>query len=396
MLLLYISALPIWARRPQWVTNGTLLGSDPFSSLSFTPFYGIVYQTMRLRTTFLDPSALRLLSAGLLLAAAWPILAQSSSADPVPGSATVQTAPAAADLPATLPVPDAVQRLLDFQGSEIQFSLTDLMDTLRDRRHEGWVLAAYPDPKTGRPLIGAGFSLDLPERQHLQTDALNPHSFIEPSSAELWQAAGLAPARLDQVLDQFNDSLATWRIIRRHHRKIGSLAPQITDDEATALLRVAAIQAVENARAYCRNFDRLSGPQQMAVSQLVYQMGVNLGEFGHFLNLMNDEPVTVSALDSPDADAPDHWLAVQHSLMQSQWARVYRARAIAVIAMLDPQYLDDPAGSEHRVAAVLHPAVAHRRRGRSAATLRTAAYRRRPTGHALARKTSRATTKRKA
>jgi hypothetical protein len=334
-----------------------------------------------------------MLSTALLLAAAWPAMAQSlPPADPIPAPPAVQ---AAADVPETPPVPDTVQRLLDFHSSEVKFSLADLMDTLRDRRHEGWVLAAYPDPKTGRPLIGAGFSLDLPERQHLQTDALNPHSFIEPSSAELWQAAGLAPSRLDQVLDQFHDNLAAWRIIQRHHRRIGSLSPQITDDEATALLRVAAIQAVENARAYCRNFDQLSGPQQMALSQLVYQMGVNLGEFGQFLSLINNEPVAVSALDTPNADAPDHWLAVQHSLMQSQWARLYRARAVAVIAMLDPQYLDDPSGSEHRVAAVLHPAVAHRRRGRSRATLRTAAYRRHPAGRAIARKTSRATTRRK-
>ncbi|HEY1498354.1 MAG TPA: hypothetical protein VGF88_02130 [Acidobacteriaceae bacterium] len=370
-------------------------------SLSFTSFYGIVVQTMRPRTSFLDPGtlrpALRLLSAALLLAAGWPAMGQSlPAADAVPAPPAIQAAPVPDDAPATPLVPDTVQRLLDFRAAEVRFNLADLMDTLRDRRHEGWVLAAYPDPKTGRPLIGAGFSLDLPERQHIQTDALNPHSFIEPSSAELWQAAGLAPTRLDQVLDQFNHNLAAWRIIRRHHRRIGSLAPQITDDEATALLRVAAIQAVENARAYCRNFDQLSGPQQMALSQLVYQMGVNLGEFGQFLNLINNEPVAVSALDAPDADAADHWLAVQHSLIESQWARLYRARAVAVIAMLDPEYLDDPAGSEHRVAAVLHPAVAHRRRGRSAARLRIAAYRRHPAGHATARRASRSTTRRKA
>jgi len=94
--------------------------------------------------------------------------------------------------------------LRDFHHSDVKFELSTLMDTLRDRGHEGWVLAAYPDPKTGKPLIGAGFSLDLPEREHPQTDPLNPHPFLEPSSADLWQAAGLEPARLDAILDQFN------------------------------------------------------------------------------------------------------------------------------------------------------------------------------------------------
>jgi hypothetical protein len=283
----------------------------------------------------------------------------------------------------TIPLP--VQPLLDFRDSEVKFSLTNLMSLLRDHRHEGWVLAAYPDPKTGRPLIGAGFSLDLPERQHPQSDPLNPHAFVEPSSAELWLAAGLDPAQLQQVLEQFNDKLAVWQTTRRSRRRIWPRDPQITDDQANLLLRIAAIQAIENARAYCRNFDDLTGPQQMALSQLVYQMGVNLEEFGNFLNLMNNEPVEVSALTTPTADDNDYWQAVQHSLMQSQWARLYRIRAVAVIAMLDPQYLDDPAASEHRIAAVLRP-IAHRRRSRAA--LRAASYRgHHRAGSTIARKT---------
>jgi hypothetical protein len=327
-----------------------------------------------------------------------------------------QTAPATPDSPAepasvssqpvvpgpvtpgaeTAAPPASVQPLLGFQDSEVKFSLSELMGLLRDRRHEGWVLAAYPDPKTGRPLIGAGFSLDLPERQHPQTDPLNPHSFREPSSADLWQAAGLDAARLQTVLAQFDDNLAVWKPKKRYRRRIWSLAPQITDDEAASLLRIAAIQAIENARAYCRNFDQLSGPQQMAMSQLVYQMGVNLGEFSQFLNLINNEPVAVSALADPAADNSDLWKSVQQSLIQSQWARLYRVRAVSVIAMLDPRYLDDPAGSEQRIAAVLHPAV-HRRRGRATTAMRTAAYHRRsgPSGHVAPRKTARARVTRK-
>jgi hypothetical protein len=352
-------------------------------------------------------ATLRSLSTTLLVvvAASWASAQSSSPAPepaPEPTASTAQLqipAPAAAVVPVNSEIavaPPTIQPLLDFRDSEVKFSLTDLMSVLRDHRHEGWVLAAYPDPKTGRPLIGAGFSLDLPEREHLQRDPLNPHAFVEPSSVELWQAAGLDSAQLQQVLEQFNDKLATWKTTRRHRRRIWSLDPQITEAQASSLLRIAAIQAVENARAYCRNFDQLTGPQQMALSQLVYQMGVNLEEFGNFLSLINNDSIAIWPLNTPietHADGDDnYWQAVQHSLMQSQWARLYRARAVAVIAMLDPQYLDDPTASEHRIAAVLRPAVAHRHRSRTA--LRSAAYHHHP-GSAAPRKSTRARSKRK-
>ncbi len=343
------------------------------------------------------------------MAVVLPIFGQSGPSSPVPladptaDPTPVVTTPAAA---ATIPgeesasLPASVQALLDFRTSDIRFSLGDLMDLLRDRRHEGWVLAAYPDPKTGRPLIGAGFSLDLPEREHPQTDPLNPHAFVEPSSAQLWQAAGLDPALLQQVLDEFDEHLAKFRTTRHYRRKIGALAPQITDEQAGALLRIAAIQAIVNARAWCRDFDQLTGPQQMAVSQLVYQMGVNLGEFSTFLSLLNNDPVAGSALadsgaapvaESTTADV-EHWRDVQRSLMQSQWARLYRVRAVAVIAMLDPGYLDNPSASEARIAAVLRP-VRHHRRHHGRPGLRTASYHRR-LGRTVARKSrSRASSK---
>ena len=88
---------------------------------------------------------------------------------------------------------DGSQALLDFKDSDIKFKLRNLMDILRDHQHEGWVLAAYPDPNTRRPLIGAGFSLDVQATEHPQRDPLNPHPFASASPAELWQAAGLAP-----------------------------------------------------------------------------------------------------------------------------------------------------------------------------------------------------------
>lgn len=400
-------AVPLRAGCSPVVTNGTLPLRDPFLPLPLPGIYGIVYGTkgaiaasQGMRTT------LRHLSTALFVVVAASVAAGQTTSGPEPmapqASSSVPTLPSASSPASAVPddpvhsttsaVPQSVQPLLAFRDSEVKFSLPELMSLLRDHRHEGWVLAAYPDPKTGRPLIGAGFSLDLPEREHPQSDPLNPHPFVEPSSAELWQAAGLDPERLEQILDEYKHNLTVWRM-QRYRRRIWSLEPEISDDDATQLLRVAAIQAVENARAYCRNFDQLTGPQQMALSQLVYQMGVNLERFGNFLSLINNDPVAVSPLDTPSSGDTDYWQAVQHSLMQSQWARLYRVRAVSVIAMLDPQYLEDPAASEHRVAAVLRPVV-HRRGRRSAAALRAAAYRRHD-AQTVARKTSGARGKQK-
>ena len=95
----------------------------------------------------------------LLLAAAVAAAGQDSPApDQLQSPAAGSEPPAAQTAPATAP-------LLEFKDSDVKFALRDLMDIVKDNRHEGWVLVAYPDPKTRRPLIGAGFSLDLPERE---------------------------------------------------------------------------------------------------------------------------------------------------------------------------------------------------------------------------------------
>jgi hypothetical protein len=274
-----------------------------------------------------------------------------------------------------------VQQLLAFKDSEIKFDLQTLMNILRDGRHEGWVLAAYPDPKTGQPLIGAGLSLDLPERPHPQRDPLNSHPFVEPSSAQLWQAAGLKPEELQRILAEFHDHLAEWDK-KGFRKRIKTLPPQITDEDANQLLRVFAIQAVYNAKGYCRNFDQLTASQQMALSQLVYQMGVNLEEFRSFLNLINrDMGAEARAASAAENALSQDWKSVQLSLMESQWARLYRTRAVAVIAMLDPRYSESPATAEHSIAAVLHPVATRRHRGRSSVGLRNASL----TGHATRR-----------
>ena len=262
---------------------------------------------------------------------------------------------------------DPPQPLFDFKEAEIKFNLQSLMNTLRDQQHEGWVLAAYPDPNTHRPLIGAGFSLDVPAREHPQTDPLNPRQFLEPSSAQLWQAAGLDPALLQKILDRFDHDASIWST-KQYRRKIRThtLAPELTEEEATRLLRISAIQAAYNARAYCRNFDQLTGPQQMALSQLVFQMGVNLEEFVQFLSNINGDGIqtvsqTISFTSGRPSSDSDQWRAVQATLMDSQWAHRYSGRASTVIAMFDPNYLQDPSGAERRVEAVLHPPSKHRR-----------------------------------
>jgi hypothetical protein len=269
------------------------------------------------------------------------------------------------------------QDLLNFKDSDIKFSLDRLMDILRDHQHEGWVLAAYPDPNTRRPLIGAGFSLDVQATPHPQLDPLNPHLFVEPSSAQLWQAAGLAPERLQQILDQFERDTNRWTA-KQYRRKVirHTLTPQLTEEEATRLLRISAIQAVYNARGYCRCFDRLTGPQQMALTQLVFQMGTNLEAFVEFLGAVNDENGfrELPLLDGYMETDTEHWRTVQSTLIDSQWARRYSVRAATVIAMFDPDYNQEPFAAERRVEAILRPPVEYRPKPRSSATLRVASY----------------------
>ena len=306
------------------------------------------------------------------LGLAMAVIAMAASASGQTASTTSAQAPVpaiASDAPA-IPVPTAspaVQLLRNFQTTDVKFDVDHLMNLLRDRNHEGWVLAAYPDPKTGQPLIGAGVSIDLPAREHPQRDPLNPNQFIEPASAELWQAAGLEPARLNQILDDFHQKLTLWDKYEFRSR-IKELPSQITEEEANQLLRIAIVQSILNAKAYCRSFDRLTGSQQMALSQLVFQMGMNLEEFTQFLELINSDSIAAPVAKKVAAGDVAYWNGVQKSLIQSQWARLYRTRAVSVIAMLDPRYSQNPRMAERRVGAVLRPAVVHRHRGRSGST----------------------------
>jgi hypothetical protein len=333
----------------------------------------------------------------ILMIAALALAIQAWGQESTPGIDTSSPAPTAFDAQVAVPMaapqtlPSAAVAMIEgFRDSDVKFDLNELVDILRDRRHEGWVLAAYPDPRTSQPLIGAGFSLDLPERPHPQPDPSNSHPFLEASSADLWQSAGFDPQRLDNLLKVFYERRQKWSK-RTWRRQLYSLPAQISDEEAVQLVRVGAIQAIYNARAYCRNFDRMNGPQQMAMAQLVYQMGLNLQHFNEFLTMINPDQgatpqeaaagstmfaqaVSEAAIEPVGLDqSPEYWLNVQKSLMASQWAHKYRTRAISVIAMLDPGYRDDPTAAEQRVGAVLRPAVVHRHARRAAATTRQVA-----------------------
>jgi hypothetical protein len=327
-----------------------------------------------------DLKDMRLLFPALVFA-----VAASASAQVVPAAAqqfslSVESlaSPSAALIPQGLVLPgDGSQPLLDFKDSDIKFRLRSLMDILRDHQHEGWVLAAYPDPNTRRPLIGAGFSLDVQATDHPQRDPLNPHLFVEPSSAQLWQAAGLSAERLQQILEQFDRDSSRWTAKQYRHKIIRhTLTPQLTEEEATRLLRISAIQAVYNAKAYCRGFDQLTASQQMALSQLVFQMGTNLEEFVEFLGALNDENGAreLPRLDGYLETEAEHWQTVQRTLIESQWARRYTIRAATVIAMFDPEYNQAPSAAEQRVQAVLHPPAEPRSKTRPTATLRVASY----------------------
>jgi len=289
-------------------------------------------------------------------------IAESSAqlhAVPATSASASPTTPMAAD-PELSPVAPSLQLLLDFKDSDIKFQIESLMGILRDSKHEGWVLAAYPDPKTSRPLIGAGFGLDVPATDHPQLDPLNPRPFIEPSSAQLWQAAGLDSQLMQTILDRFDRDLNAWKKKKyRRKTRAHTLRPEITNEEATKLLRISTIQAVQNAKAYCRDFDLLSASQQMALSQLVFQMGTNLEEFVQFLSAINDGASQPSSLQLAAEPGNEHWKTVQRTLIDSQWAHLYRIRATTVIAMFDPEYLDDPYAAEQRVAAELPPPPKH-------------------------------------
>ena len=263
--------------------------------------------------------------------------------------------------------------LLKFKDSDIKFRLERLMNTLRDKKHEGWVLTAYPDPATGLPVIGAGFSLSVRETRHVQRNPLNPNPFLEPSSAQLWVAAGLDPRQLQEILDRYDRRLRLWNR-QPFYKKIlnRELSPDLTSEQAVRLLRISTLQAIFNARAYCLDFNRLTAAQQMALSQLVFQMGVNLEGFADFLSAINvrsGDDHSSAAGGNVAAGGLD-WRTVQNTLVSSEWAHLYTNRAITVVAMFDPIYDHAPVAAERQIRARLIPVVMHSRKQPHARSVR--------------------------
>ena len=102
------------------------------------------------------------------------------------------------------------------------------------------------------------------------------------------------------------------------------------------------------------------------MTQLVYQMGINLEEFTQFLALINQGPhLEEAALTLNTIGDRQYWQDVQASLIHSQWARKYPTRAISVIAMFDPDYAESPSAAERRVKATLRPAKHHHNKKKS-------------------------------
>jgi hypothetical protein len=77
--------------------------------------------------------------------------------------------------------------------------------------------------------------------------------------------------------------------------------------------------------------------------------------------------------DNATETEAEHWRTVQHTLIDSQWARRYTDRASTVIAMFDPDYARNPSGAERRIEAILRPPVKHHHHKKPpAASLRAA------------------------
>ena len=93
-------------------------------------------------------------------------MAASAAAQILPAPGQFSAAPSVSLMlqgfsPENPPPRDGAEVLLDFKDNDVKFSLASMMEILRDHRHEGWVLAAYPDPKTGEcTQISTAFNIE--------------------------------------------------------------------------------------------------------------------------------------------------------------------------------------------------------------------------------------------
>ncbi len=280
---------------------------------------------------------------------------------PLRSDATASSRPLTEPIP--IPQGTHAEALFPFKDSDIKFKMEDMMGLLRDGDHESWRLTAYPDANSpGVALIGAGFNLSVTaDLSNTPGDPRDPYQYNakarkEPSSRTLWEAAGLDGKKLDQVLEHFERHKKRFGRSRLAFATLDMLSHDITEEEATRLLYVSARQAVHNAMAYAKDFDQMTGPQQMGMSQLVYQMGSHLapwtdgrGEehrgFQNFLDVVNDTSYRQASAPGAAGDPKaarkaetEHWETVREHLIDSHWYRKYNTRAVEVVAMFDPDY----------------------------------------------------------
>jgi GH24 family phage-related lysozyme (muramidase) len=325
----------------------------------------------------------RFLATSAFLAATLP--GQTAPQKPVvpPAAPEITTLPLSDNLPqtpllsltvparnSTLSAPTDIEQLRLIGDADMGFDRNDLIRRLN--HFESMVLTAYPDPKTHLPLIGAGFSLRIaPKPPHVQIDTSNPVQFIEPQPKDLWVAAGLDPKRFDDILTQFDKNARAMGYNKLHAAAVNKRLPaDISPEEADRLTHVAIQQSVHNAWAYYSKdkYSALKPSQKEALAHMVFQMGVNLEGFVTFLNKLNDnhlrssKPSPEHALEAADAAGGDFWETLQRSMIHSKWFKMYRkdnnahkyheSRAIAVLAMLDPHYENDPDLAERKVLAM--------------------------------------------
>ncbi len=125
-----------------------------FAKAGFLPLRetseSLIVETRNKRVSPLKSFGVAALTLVLTMALGLPALSQAvPGTDAITPATPVQVAVQAVS--AAPPAIPAVRMIEDFRSSDVKFDVNELVDILRDRRHEGWVLAAYPDPRTGQP-----------------------------------------------------------------------------------------------------------------------------------------------------------------------------------------------------------------------------------------------------
>jgi GH24 family phage-related lysozyme (muramidase) len=246
-----------------------------------------------------------------------------------------------------IPIPSGTTADIEFpfKHSAIKFRLESLMAGLSEK--EGWMSIAYPDSSAkGIPTIGMGFNLSIEGRPRDDADPYQNGGWPrkDPSAQELWKIAGLPEEKLKDVMANFEERNKRWHGRQAAFKFLDHFEHDITRHEAHKLLYVSARQAVYNAMAYAKDFPDMNGAQQMAMAQIVYQMGTKLEGFKDFLGEINN----TSYHQQPEL-AEAHWRAVQSELIKSDWYRNHTTRATKVIAMFDPQYRADAKKAQKNV-----------------------------------------------